>query len=110
MAVIVPILKAILPHITQIASIAIPAFTKKPSVALTDPIIARQIEELQAAVTHNAESIHVLAEKLQQTIVGIDQGAVVLQVELARMKRLVWFAAGVALISLFLAGWLAITR
>lgn len=110
MAAIVPILKALLPHITQIASIAIPAFTKKPPVAPIDPIVARQIEELQAAVTHNAESIHVLAEKLQQSIVGIDQGAVVLQAEITKMKRLLRIAVGFAVVSLLLAGWLLLSR
>jgi hypothetical protein len=108
MAAIVPILKALLPHITQIASIAIPAFTKKPPVAPADPVLARQIEELQAAVTHNAESIHVLAEKLRQSIEGIDQGAVMLQAEIVRLKRLVGIAVSLAAVSLVLAAWLLI--
>lgn len=110
MAAIVPILKALLPHITQIAAIAIPAFTKKPSIAPVDPVVARQIEELQTAVTHNAESIQQLAEKLRQSLEGIDQGAATLQKEIARLRRLLQIAVGIALTSLLLAVWLAFTR
>jgi hypothetical protein len=108
MAAIVPILKALLPHVTQIATIAIPAFTKKPPVATVDPVVARQIEELQAAVTHNAESIQVLAEQLQRSLEGIDQGAAVLQAEIVRLRRVVWIVGGVAVAALVLALWLVL--
>lgn len=108
MAAILPFLKAVLPHVTHIASIAIPAFTKKPSVAAVDPVVARQIEELQAAATHNAESIHVLAEKLGQSIEGINQGAVTVQAEITRLKRLVAVALAIAAVSLATTGWLVL--
>lgn len=100
MAAIVPILKALLPHVTQIATVAIPAFTKKPDVEKIDPLLAQQIEELQSAATKNAESIHVLAEKLQQTIKGIEQGAIKLQHDLAKLKTLLmisWILSGAAI-------------
>jgi hypothetical protein len=99
MAAIVPILKALLPHVTQIATVAIPAFTKKPDVVKVDPLVARQIEELQSAATKNAESIHVLADQLQLTIQGIEQGAEKLQHDLAKMKTLLivsWILSGAA--------------
>jgi hypothetical protein len=83
----VPILKTSLPFITQIVTAAIPAFTQRPEANkvdsatarpeahTVDPVTARQIEELQAAATNNAESIRLLAEKLKQTIEGIDAAA-----------------------------------
>jgi hypothetical protein len=60
-----PILKVLAP----IATAAIPAFTSKPSEsAKSDPVVIRQIEELQAAVTKNAESLHAIADNLHQTL------------------------------------------
>jgi hypothetical protein len=72
-----PLIKALAPYIAQIATAAIPAFTSKSKSesAKTDPVIAKQIEELQAAATQNAQSIHTLAEKLQQAIQGIETAA-----------------------------------
>lgn len=70
-----PIIKAVAPYIAQIAAAAIPAFTSKPEAAKTDPVLTKQIEELQSAATHNAQSIHVLAEQIQQTIQGIESAA-----------------------------------
>ncbi len=108
MAVLLPLLKAVLPHVTQIATLAIPAFTKKPEVAKVDPVVAKQIEELQAAATKNAESIHVLAEKLQQSIQGVDEGAGALQKEITALKKWVLLSTGVAALALILALWLAL--
>lgn len=83
----VPILKASLPYITQIITTAIPAFTTRPEAnkadpvtmlpegKKVDPVTVKQIEELQVAATNNAESIRLLAEKLKQTIEGIDAAA-----------------------------------
>ena len=66
-----PIVKAIAPYLAQVATVAIPAFTSKkdsstPDDVKSDPIVAKQIEELQAASSQNAQSVKVLAEKLQQ--------------------------------------------
>lgn len=100
MAAIVPILKALLPHVAQIATVAIPAFTKKPAAAKLDPVLAQQIEELQTAATKNAESINVLAEKLQQTIEGIEQGAEKIQRDMAKLRTLLvvsWVLTGGAI-------------
>jgi hypothetical protein len=100
MAAIVPILKALLPHVTQIATVAIPAFTKKPAAAKLDPVVAQQIEELQSAATKNAESINVLAEKLQETIQGIEVGAEKIQRDMAKLRTLLvisWVLTGGAI-------------
>lgn len=67
-----PILKAVLPYVAQIATAAIPAFTAKPEAAKSDPVVAMQIEELQAAATQNAQSIHTLADKMQLAIQGLE--------------------------------------
>lgn len=106
MAAIVPILKALLPHVAQIATVAIPAFTKKPAVAKIDPVVAQQIEELQSAATKNAESIHVLAEKLQLTIQGIEQGAEKIQRDMAKLRTLLilsWLVSGGAVVIAIIA-------
>lgn len=104
MPVWIPLLKASLPFVTQIVTSAIPAFTAKPAAAVkTDDLTAQQITELQTAVTHNAESIKVLAEKLQLTIQGIDQAAVSLQKEIVYFKRLAFGSICVAGFSLVLA-------
>lgn len=103
MAVILPILKALLPHVTQIAAIAIPAFTKKPETVKGDPVVAQQIEELQTAATRNAESIHLLAEKLQQTIHGIEQGAEKIERETAKVRSLLFISWGVSVSALVIA-------
>jgi hypothetical protein len=88
MAAWIPLLKAALPYVTQIVATAVPAFTSKPGPAQSDEVVAQQIAELQSAATQNAESIHILAEKLQQTIEGIDGAARSLQQELRFYKRL----------------------
>lgn len=108
MPVWLPLLKASLPYVTQIVASAIPAFTSKPDAMRTDDITAQQIVELQSAVTQNAESIHILAEKLQQTIQGIEQAGVSLQKEIIFFKRLAYISVALASVSLCLALWLLI--
>ncbi|TVP91108.1 MAG: hypothetical protein EA348_04870 [Pseudomonadaceae bacterium] len=88
-----PIIKVVAPYIAQVATAAIPAFTAKPDTAKSDPILAKQIEELQAAATQNAESIHLLAENLQTTIQGLEAAAI----ESRRQARLFKIWLGVSL-------------
>jgi hypothetical protein len=103
MPVWLPLLKASLPYVTQIVATAIPAFTAKPAEEKTDDITAQQIAELQSAATQNAESIHVLAEKLQQTIEGIEAAGIDLQKKIVFFKRLAYGAITVAVIALAIA-------
>ncbi|MDR2982219.1 MAG: hypothetical protein LBV12_08240 [Puniceicoccales bacterium] len=105
MAAWLPLLKASLPYLAEIARVAIPVFTAKRDAGRTDPLVARQIEELQTAATKNAESIHVLAEKLQQTIQGIDEAAINLQKELAKLRLLLYSVSAVAVAALAVASW-----
>lgn len=100
---ILPVLKAIAPYVAQVAAAAIPAFTSKSAeTAKSDPVVAKQIEELQAAATNNAESLHLLAEKLQQTIRGIESAAEEARRQIATYKAMLFLAMGLSgLSSLF---------
>lgn len=106
MAAIVPILKALLPHVTQIAAIAIPAFTKKTNTTTVDPVVAKQIEELQLAATNNAQSIQSLADKLTLTLQSIEDSAQKLERDLQRMRTqllIAWMISGVAILTACIA-------
>jgi ABC-type xylose transport system substrate-binding protein len=95
-----PIFRALAPYIAEIARTAIPAFTSKPALTKTDPVIAKQIEELQTAVTHNAESIHVLAEKLQVAIQNIERAAQEAQKQVATYKLILFCSLCFSVVSL----------
>lgn len=98
-----PLLKASLPYVTQIVSAAIPAFTRQEDPR-TDPVVEKQIEELQAAATHNAEAIRVLADKLSQTLQTLEAAATEMERRAARLQRIALLACGVAVLSLIVAG------
>ena len=74
---LIPALKAVLPHVATIVSVAVPAFTKKRADA-TENLAAlqqQQITELQAAAAQNAAHIRELAEQLQVTVTALEQAA-----------------------------------
>lgn len=101
---VIPIIKAVAPYLAQIATAAIPVFTSKStSTTKSDTFIAEQIEELQAAATKNAESIHVLAEKLQQTVQGIEDAAVEAKKQVATYKTMLFAALGLSSVSFVLS-------
>jgi len=103
------IIKAVAPYVAKIAAEAIPAFTSKPAaIAKSDPIIAKQIEELQAAATQNAESIRVLAEKLQQAIEGIEAAAQVANKQIATYRVMLVVALGLSGLSMLLSVYLLV--
>jgi hypothetical protein len=91
-----PIIKAIAPYIAQIAATAIPAFTAKSEAVKSDPALATLIEELQSAATHNAQSIHVLAEKMQQTIQGIETAAQEAKKQVVTYKIMLYLSLGLS--------------
>ena len=105
MAAWVPLLTKALPLLTQIASTAIPHFTSKTAPNQVDPVIAKQIAELQAAAVNNAESSRTLAEKLQQTIQGIDAAAKGLQKQLAVLRILSGVAAALSVVAVVISAW-----
>ena len=95
-----PIIKAVAPYIAQVATAAIPAFTSKPVAAKTDQVVVKQIEELQEAATRNAQSIHVLAEKLQQAIQSIETAGQDAQRQISTYKVIIACSLGLSVISL----------
>ena len=88
MAAWLPALKAILPYVSQVVSVALPVFTKMADKNKVQDVVPNQIQELQTAATHNAESLKVLADQLQKTITSIESGAVKMESELRALKRL----------------------
>ena len=106
MAAWLPVLKASLPYITQIVTAALPMFTSKPGDADSAELVPRQIEELQLAVTQNAESVKELATQLQNTIENLGSGASDLQREMRLLKRLIFLALAASLAGLCLGVWI----
>jgi hypothetical protein len=95
-----PIIKAIAPYLAQIATAAIPAFTSKPDAVKSDPVVARQIEELQEAATQNAQSIHVLAEKIQHAMQDIENAAQEAKKQVATYKTILLASLALSAVSL----------
>jgi hypothetical protein len=72
---LIPALKAVLPHVGTIISVAAPVFTKK-TPAVGDPAaVQQQIAELQTAAAGNAAHIRELAEQLKTTVEALEQAA-----------------------------------
>jgi hypothetical protein len=87
MALLLPVLKAVLPHIGTILSAASPAFSSRTA----DP----QIAELRAAVSRNAAHTKELAEQLERTIRALDETARVAE---SRLRLALWMGgAGLGL-------------
>ena len=90
MALLIPVLKAVLPHLGSILSAASPAFSSRAA----DP----QIAELRAAVSSNAAHTRELAEQLERTITALDETARVAE---RRLRMAFWMAGGALLLSAF---------
>ena len=100
MASWLPVLKTVLPYLTNIVTATIPVFTAKKD--------NDRITELQDAVTQNAESVKVLAEQMQRTVQAIEAGAASAERALKQSQRLSVIAlivAGVALLIVLAALW-----
>lgn len=108
MAVWLPAVKVVLPYLAQIVAAAIPAFTKKADRAVTEDITRNQISELQDAVTHNAESLKILATQLQRVITDIDSASAKIGEEIKMIRRLAILAVGlsIAAILLWISSWI----
>ncbi len=103
MAAFLPALKIALPYITQIVTATLPMFTSRPANAKSDEVVPQQIRELQAAVTHNAESVKGLATQWKDTMVGIDAAAARLQKEMVGLRRLAYCSTAIAVLACVLA-------
>ncbi|MCE1162850.1 MAG: chemotaxis protein, partial [Thiomonas sp.] len=64
---------AALPYIESVAKLALPVFKQRKSDKEAAESQQRQIEELQTAVTHNAEHVRALAQQLQTTMTALEQ-------------------------------------
>ena len=103
MAAFLPALKIALPYITQIVTATLPMFTSRPANAKSDEVVPQQIRELQAAVTHNAESVKGLATQWKDTMEGIDAAAARLQKEIVGLRRLAYGSTAIAVLACVLA-------
>ena len=99
----IPLIKALAPYLTAIATSAIPAFTSKSEVAKSDPVVAQQITELQDAVTKNAQSLHIIAEQLQKVIISAEEASVEAQRQVATYKTLVLGSSIISVIAIAVA-------
>lgn len=84
-----------LPYIESVAKIALPVFKQRKSDKEAAESLQRQIEELQTAVTHNAEHVRALAQQLQTTVSALEQAG--LQLAQAQRKQQRWAALAVGL-------------
>ncbi len=110
-----PIVKAIAPYIAQVAAAAIPAFTSKKGnsdseVIKSDPVVSKQIEELQSAASQNAQSVKVLAEKLQQAIKDIEGTAQSASKKIAAYKLIIFVSISFSIISLGLCLYIFLSK
>jgi NAD-specific glutamate dehydrogenase len=92
-----------LPYIESIAKIALPVFRQRRSDKAAAESLQRQIEELQTAVTHNAEHVRALAQQLQTTITALEQAGVELAEAQRRQQRWALVALGLGAAALVLA-------
>jgi hypothetical protein len=101
MAAWLPVIKAAIPHIAQVVTVALPIFTSNKESADREVLIANQIEELQAAAAQNAASVKDLATQLKSTLEGLESAATDLQAQLKRQMmrtNLVLILAAMAII------------
>ncbi len=101
-----PIIKAVAPYVAQVAAYAIPAFTAKPEAVKADPVLVKQIEELQKAATQNAKSIHVLAENMQQAITGFETAAEDAKKQVKTYRNLLFLSLGLSGVAIMICVYL----
>jgi DNA-directed RNA polymerase sigma subunit (sigma70/sigma32) len=87
---LIPALRAVLPHVGDIVSMARPVFTKKAADAADPGTLQQQIAELQAAASQNAANVKELAEQLQRTVTALEQAGALAE---SRLRRVIVFCA-----------------
>jgi chromosome segregation ATPase len=77
MSALLGALKAALPYVDTIVSVATPLFTKKKIEAASGQmeLLQQQIAELQGASAQNAESVKEIAAQLKNVVVALEQAA-----------------------------------
>lgn len=97
-----PAFKTILPYVTQIVTLAVPAFTTRSDAGASQEVVSKQIAELQDAATRNTEAVKVLAAQLQKAIADIETGAARIEKELQKTRQLCVVAITVSGIAILL--------
>jgi len=106
-----PALKAVLPHLGTIVSVAVPVFTKKSAEAANQAqLVQQQIAELQGAATQNAQHVKALAEEMQATVGALHQAAAIAETRLRRAYALCLAAIGVSAATFLLSLYLILAR
>ena len=104
---LIPTLKAILPHVSDVVTAAKPLFTRKKSditpAAAGGDLVQQQIAELQAAAAQNADHIKELAAQLQSTVAALEQAAALGEARLRRAVVMCAVAMAISVVSLFVA-------
>ena len=101
---ILPVLKAVLPHVKTIYDTAAPVFTKKRLEAAPDPsVLQQQIAELQAAAGQNAANVKELAAQLQSTVSALEQAAALAEGRLRRVTIIAAVAVALSASAFFIA-------
>jgi hypothetical protein len=101
---LLPVLKAVLPHVKTIYDTAAPVFTKKRVEAVPDPsVVQQQIAELQGAAAQNAAHVKELAAQLQSTVAALEQAAGLAEHRLRRATIIAAVAAAFSASALFIA-------
>jgi len=95
-------LKAALPYVETVVSVATPLFTKKKIDAASGQadLLQQQIAELQNASAQNAESIRETAEQLKNVVVALEQAAANMERAHRRLRMLCVVAIAIAASSL----------
>ena len=94
---------AALPYIESVAKIALPVFKQRKSDKEAADSQQKQIEELQTAVTHNAEHVRALAQQLQTTVTALEQAGLQLAEAQRRQQRWAALALALGIVALLLA-------
>ena len=103
---LLPAVKLILPHVTDIVKAAKPAFTRFTGKAVDEQqgdVVQRQITELQAAASQNAVHVKELAEQLRLTVTALEQAAATAEKRLKRVYALAFGAIFVSIAALVTA-------
>lgn len=108
---LIPALKAVLPHLGTVISVAAPVFTKaRDERAASQGLAQQQIGELQSAVSQNAAQIKELALQLQNTVAALEQAAAAANGRLRKFIALTLAASAMSVVALGVAVALLLVR
>ncbi len=103
---LIPTLKAILPHVSDVVSAVRPVFTRRKTGAVAanpGDLAQQQIAELQAAAAQNADHIKELAAQLQSTVAALESAAATAEARLRRAVVMCAVAMALSVVALFVA-------